>query len=106
MADRERSEELRQELDRVASEINDGLLAFASPEARHEWTSVCSRLRPALNAAAIVGDDLVVAMQKVRRFTEILRTRKAGSAANGSKVDEDVSLELLRVDVRAESESA
>jgi hypothetical protein len=91
MGDRERSEDLRQELDRVASEIDGGLLAFASDEARHEWISVCSRLRPALSAAAIVSDDLVVVMQKVRRFSEILRTQKAGRATDGSKVNKDVS---------------
>ena len=77
MRDRERSEELRQELDRVASEIDDGLLSFASPEARQEWTSVCSRWRAASSATAIVGDDLVVVVQKVRRFSAILRRLKA-----------------------------
>ena len=77
MRDRERSEELRQELDRVASEIDDGLLSFASPEARREWTSVCSRWRASSNAIAIADEDLVVVVRKVQRFSAILRTLRA-----------------------------
>lgn len=78
MSHQGRKEELRQELDRIASEIDDGLLSFASPEARREWMSVCSRWRPPSNAAALNDDDLVVVVQKVNRFSEILRTLKAG----------------------------
>jgi hypothetical protein len=82
-----RREELREELDRVASEIDGGLLSFASRAARHEWMSVRSRWGPASNATTIVEDDLVVVVQKVRRFSAILRTLQAegvGPADRGS----------------------
>ena len=80
MGDMARNEELRRELDRVAFEIDDGLLSFASSEAQHEWTSVSARWRPASNAVAMVDDELVLVVQKVRRFGASLRTLKAKSA--------------------------
>jgi hypothetical protein len=83
MAKRGSGEELRGELDRIALEIDDGLLAFASPEARREWTALWSRRQAASVAVTIVDDDLVVDVQKVRRFSEILRALKADGRSDG-----------------------
>jgi hypothetical protein len=77
MRDAGSREELRRELDRIASEIDEGLLAFASPEARREWTALWSRWQAASTAATHVDDDLVVDVQKVRRFSAILRALRA-----------------------------
>jgi len=85
MHDPGQDEELRQELDRVASEINDGLLSFASPAARDEWGSVRSRWWPAPPAATLGDDDLVVVVQKVRRFSAILQTLKAAGARTADR---------------------
>jgi hypothetical protein len=76
MPDGGRREELCCELHRAAEEIDDGLLSFASPEARREWMSLRPRWQAASGAAAIVDDDLVVVVQKVRRFSAILRALK------------------------------
>ena len=76
MSDGGRREELCCELDRVASEVDDGLLSFASPEARREWMAFRPRWRAAPDAATIVEDDLIVVVQKARRFRAILRGLK------------------------------
>lgn len=78
-----RNEELRHELDRAASEIDEGLLSFASPEAKHEWLAVRSRWWPASGAGADDG-DLVVVVQKIRRFGAILQTLKVSALRRGS----------------------
>lgn len=77
MGDRWQREELCQELETFASEIDDGLLSFASAEAKHEWMSFVSRWRPASSVATMDDDDLVVVVQKAQRFKGILRTMKA-----------------------------
>jgi len=83
MRERGSHEDLRRELDSIASEIDDGLLAFASPEARREWTALWSRRQAASVAVTIVDHDLVVDVQKVRRFSEILRALKADGPSDG-----------------------
>ena len=77
MRDRGQAEELRSKLERVASEIDDDLLSFASSEARHEWLSVYSRWWPAPHPARPGDDDLEVVVQKVQRFSAILQTMQA-----------------------------
>jgi len=76
MNDRSRTEELRDELEHVASEIDGGLLAVASPEAREEWASVRSQWRGNPGERRVAEDELAVVLTKVRRFGDILRDLK------------------------------
>jgi hypothetical protein len=73
MADQIRTERLRNEIEHVASQIDDELLALASPEAREEWRSARSMWRGGLGAPRLVEDELAVVLGKVRRFGDILR---------------------------------
>lgn len=76
MPDGGRREDLCCELDCVGSEIDDGLVSFASPEAKREWMAFRPRSRALADAATIVDADLVVVVQKAKRFRAILRALK------------------------------
>ena len=80
MNDRRRTAELRDEFHLVASEIDDGLLALASPEARAEWASVRTQWEVVVDARNVVEDDLAFVVTKVRRFGTILRDLKGRTA--------------------------
>jgi hypothetical protein len=72
--DSKRNEELRNELARVLAEIDDGLLSFASPDARYEWHALRSTWLDPVAGVAGAGEDLATVVRKVQRFTAILRT--------------------------------
>jgi hypothetical protein len=76
MSDANRREQLRNEIENVASEIDDDLLALASLEARQEWASTRMQWRGGVGAQKLVADDLAVVLTKVRRFGDILRDMK------------------------------
>jgi hypothetical protein len=76
MSDPVRSEQLRHQIEHVASEIDDDLLELASPEAREEWASTRSQWRGGAGAPKLVADDLAVVLAKVQRFGDILRDLK------------------------------
>jgi hypothetical protein len=82
MSDLQRSEQLRHEIEHVASEImHDDLLDFASPEAREEWATTRARWRGGAGAPKLVADELAVVLTKVRRFGDILRDLKTSLEA-------------------------
>jgi hypothetical protein len=70
-----RSEQIRDQIERAAAQIDDDLLSLASPEAREEWASARTRWRGGAGAK-LVADDLAVVLTKVRRFGDILRDMK------------------------------
>ena len=76
MSDPVRSEQIRDQIERVASQIDDDLLSLASPEARQEWASARTLWRGGRGAPKLVADDLAVVLTKVRRFGDILRDMK------------------------------
>ena len=78
MSDPRRSEQIRDQIEHVASEIDDDLLSLASPEAREEWASARTQWR---GGAKLVADDLAVVLTKVRRFGDILRDMKGRASA-------------------------
>ncbi|HVR02175.1 MAG TPA: hypothetical protein VMT47_08590 [Polyangia bacterium] len=80
MNDRRRTAELRDELHLVVSEIDDGLLALASPEAREEWASVRTQWDVTLDERKVAEEELAFVVTKVRRFGTILRDLKGRSA--------------------------
>ena len=81
MTDPIRTEQIRDQIEHVASEIDDDLLSLASPEAREEWASTRSQWRGGAGAPKLVADDLAVVLTKVRRFSDILRDMKGRAAA-------------------------
>jgi hypothetical protein len=83
MLNRSRLEQLRDEIELVASEIDDGLLKHASPEAKEEWEAARTSWRGAADRSTLVDEDLSVILTKVRRFGDILRhvKRKASLSA-------------------------
>jgi hypothetical protein len=69
----------------LAKEIDDALIAYASPDARMEWAALRARWPSAVGqhhtpAIAAEEDDLAIIVGKVRRFRAILG-RGAASAA-------------------------
>jgi hypothetical protein len=80
MSDARRSEQLRNEIEHVASEIDDDLLSLASDEAREEWVSARIQWRGGAGARKMVADDLELVLTKVRRFGDILRDMKGRAA--------------------------
>ena len=76
MSDARRSEQIRDQIEHVASEIDDDLLSVASPEAREEWASARTQWRGGAGAPKLVADDLAVVLTKVLRFEAILRDMK------------------------------
>ena len=74
MSDPVRSEQIRDQIERAAAQIDDDLLSLASPEARQEWASARTLWRGA--ASKLVAEDLAVVLTKVRRFGDILRDMK------------------------------
>jgi hypothetical protein len=76
MSDPVRSEQIRDQIERVAAQIDDDLLSLASPEAREEWASARTLWRGGGGAPKLVADDLAVVLTKVRRFSDILRDMK------------------------------
>jgi hypothetical protein len=68
-----RSEQIRDQIERVAAQIDEDLLALASPEAREEWASARTLWRGGVGAPKLVAEDLAVVLTKVRRFGDILR---------------------------------
>jgi hypothetical protein len=80
MSDPRRSERIRDQIEHLASEIDDDLLALASPEAREEWASALAQWRGGVGGPKLVADELDVALGKVRRFGAILRDMKGRAA--------------------------
>jgi hypothetical protein len=76
MSEPVRSEQLRDQIEHVAAEIDDDLLSVASPEAREEWASARVQWRGGAGVPKLVADDLAVVLGKVRRFGAILREMK------------------------------
>jgi hypothetical protein len=76
MSDPVRSEQIRDQIERAAAQIDDDLLSLASPEARQEWASARTLWRGGAGAPKLVADDLAVVLTKVRRFGDILRDMK------------------------------
>ena len=76
MSDPVRSEQIRDQIERVAALIDDDLLSLASPEARQEGLSARTLWRGGRGAPVLVADDLEVVLTKVRRFGDILRDMK------------------------------
>ena len=74
MSDPVRSEQIRDQIERVAAQIDDELLSLASPEARQEWASARTLWRG--STSKLVAEDLAVVLTKVRRFGDILRDMK------------------------------
>jgi hypothetical protein len=82
------SEEFRMsaESEALARDIEDGLLAFASPDARLEWDALRARWpwsgqrRPGGDASS--DDEPSVVIVKVRRFKAILGSLSERNAAN------------------------
>lgn len=73
-----RTELLVRELDALADQIERGLLAAASREARREWRCL-RRQRPseaelAMGSLALSEDELAFMVAKARRFKAILET--------------------------------
>jgi hypothetical protein len=63
------------ELDRLAREIEDDLLAFASPGARAEWLlfkETCSTAASAGRRPFSPSDELAILVDKARRFRAVL----------------------------------
>jgi hypothetical protein len=73
MSDPQRSEQLRDQIEHVAAEIDEDLLSLASPEARQEWVSARTQWRGGAGVPKLVADDLAVVLGTVRRFGDILR---------------------------------
>ena len=81
MIERKHSEQhLRDQIEHVASEIDEGLLSFASPEARQEWAAVCTHWRENVRGPSFAEDDLSIILTKVRRFGDILRHVKTDAS--------------------------
>ena len=80
MSDPRRSERIRDQIEHLASEIDDDLLSLASPEARQEWASARAQWRANAGAPKLVADELDVVLGKVRRFGAILRDMKGRAA--------------------------
>ena len=80
MSDHRRTAELRDELHRAVSQIDEGLLALASPEAREEWATVRTQWELGLDERKVVEDELAFVVTKVRRFGTILRDLKGRTA--------------------------
>jgi hypothetical protein len=80
MNDSRRTAQLRDELHIVASAIDDGLLALASPEAREEWASVRAQWEGGVDERTVGEDELAFVVTKVRRFGTILRDLKGRTA--------------------------
>jgi hypothetical protein len=77
MSDPRRSEQIRDQIEHIASEIDDDdLLSLASPEAREEWASARTQWQGGAGTTKLVADDLAVVLTKVRRFGDILRDMK------------------------------
>ena len=81
MSDPRQSERIRDQIEHVASEIDDDLLSLASPEAREEWASARTQWRGGAGSPKLVADDLAVVLTKVRRFGDILRDMKGRASA-------------------------
>ncbi|HVX95212.1 MAG TPA: hypothetical protein VHK47_09915 [Polyangia bacterium] len=80
MSDARRREQIRNEIEHVASEIDDDLLSLASDEAREEWVSARIQWRGGGGTPKLVADDLELVLTKVRRFGDILRDMKGRAA--------------------------
>jgi hypothetical protein len=76
MSDLRRSDRIRDQIEHLASEIDDDLLSLASPEARAEWASTRAQWRGGAGIPRLVADELDVVLGKVRRFSAILRDMK------------------------------
>ena len=81
MSELQRSAQLRDQIERVASQIDDDLLSLASSEAREEWASTRVQWRGGVGAPKLAVDDLEVVLTKVRRFGDILRDMKGKGRA-------------------------
>jgi hypothetical protein len=80
MSDPRQTEQLRNQIEHIASEIDADLLSLASPEAKQEWASARIQWRGGAGAPKLVADDLAIVLTKVRRFSDILRDMKGRAA--------------------------
>jgi hypothetical protein len=77
---------LTTESEALAREIDDGLIAYASPDARMEWDALRARWpwsgQRRLSADAALDDEPEIVIVKLRRFRAILGSISEQQAAN------------------------